>query len=239
MGTTLTRARRRGFTLVELLVVIALLALLASLSVMVIMGLTDNARAPRGASLVQQTLSAAKMRAVRDRAPRGVRLLIDPAAPMVVRKLQFIAQPEDFVVQPGVAVAYTLPTGQKQPHAFRRIEVKMVDVGGGVMKPFAVLEPPDPAVSPNPPPDFTGGHADPKLWPVQAGEYVEVNGVGMPLRIKTVTAGALELDAPVAVPIGPTVNYRVQRAARVTVEDPVELPEDIVIDLKTNSYNGN
>lgn len=234
MGTTLSRARRRGFTLIELLVVIMLLLVLAGLSIAVIIGLTDNARAPRGASQLQQSLSAAKMRAVRDRAPRGVRLLVDPSNPMVVRKLQYIAQPEDFIVQPGVAVAYTLPNGQKQPHAFRRIEVKMVDVGGGVMKPLAVLEPPDFAVTTNPP-DFSGGHTDPRVWPVQAGDYLEVNGVGMPLRIKAVAAGSLELETPVTQPIPLTANYRVQRGPRVTGEDPVELPLDIVIDLQTNT----
>jgi prepilin-type N-terminal cleavage/methylation domain-containing protein len=68
-----------GFTLVELLVVIALIAILASLTVAFLPNAVNSERESRAATLLQGWLNVAKQRAVRDQAPRGLRLWIGPA----------------------------------------------------------------------------------------------------------------------------------------------------------------
>jgi prepilin-type N-terminal cleavage/methylation domain-containing protein len=213
MGTILARPGRRGFTLIELLVVIALLLLLAALAVMLIPGMTDNARAARGGTQVQQWLTVARQRALRDRAPRGLRLFPDKTDPKFVRELQYIEQPEDFIVQPGGAFP------------FRRIEV---DANLAKLEAAAAGAP-----------DFTGGQdpLQPLLWPVQKGDYLEINGVGLPFLITKVNATSLELASPVALPIPLTTHYRIVRAPRPAGDEQLQMPEGIAIDVSTNAMD--
>lgn len=67
-------AKRRGFTLVELLVVIGLIVLLATLILAVNFKTSDQRRVNRAAEQVQGWLLIAKQRAIRDRAVRGVQV---------------------------------------------------------------------------------------------------------------------------------------------------------------------
>lgn len=90
---------RRGFTLVELLVVISLMLVLAGIMVMFWPGVNESQRAAQGASDVQGFLKIAKQRALRDQAPRGVRFFVttvDGVAKRVV-EAQYIEQPADYV----------------------------------------------------------------------------------------------------------------------------------------------
>ena len=66
---------RAGFTLVELLVVIGLLLLLVTLAVLIIPSINNAQQATQGATQLQQLMEIAKQTAMRDRAPRGWRLL--------------------------------------------------------------------------------------------------------------------------------------------------------------------
>ncbi|HEY2910598.1 MAG TPA: prepilin-type N-terminal cleavage/methylation domain-containing protein [Gemmataceae bacterium] len=73
-------ARRRAYTLIELLVAMAVIVALASIALLVVPDALDNDRTTEGAAITRQTLMIAKSRAARDQAPRGVRLVvsIDP-----------------------------------------------------------------------------------------------------------------------------------------------------------------
>ena len=99
-----TRAgRRTAFTLIELLVVIGLIIVLATLAVMIVPNLNEKRAAARGADQLQGWLLIAKQRALRDQAPRGLRLIPDVANgnPTLVKELQYIEVPENYVPPPG------------------------------------------------------------------------------------------------------------------------------------------
>jgi prepilin-type N-terminal cleavage/methylation domain-containing protein len=67
--------RRRGFTLVELLVVMAVMALIASIGIYAFQPYSSHSSVNGGAQLLQSWLNTARQRALRDGAPRGIRLL--------------------------------------------------------------------------------------------------------------------------------------------------------------------
>jgi prepilin-type N-terminal cleavage/methylation domain-containing protein len=225
---------RAAFTLVELLVVMFLLAFLAGLVFLLVPNLNDQARAPRGAVMLQQWLQIAKNNAMRDRTNWGIRLTVktmpDPnnanATLTVATEAQYIQQPGDFVVLPGVA---NDPGGNPLP--FRRIYTSPTDA---TLKTI-VLEG-------NAGADFSGGFTDATQWPVQVGDYLEVNG-GLPHQIiAPITPTSLTLASPLPAPIpaaNPAMNYRIIRAPRVQGEDQLQMPADIIIDLGTNTTYGN
>ena len=86
---------RGGFTLVELLVVMSLFIVLATMAVLVVPGLKDKQGVSRAADQFQGWLLIAKQRAVRDQAPRGIRILPDLNGAFTV--VQYIEQPEDYM----------------------------------------------------------------------------------------------------------------------------------------------
>ncbi len=71
-----SKSNRNAFTLVELLVVMSLIVILAGFAIAFFPNAASSARESRGAGIVKSTLDIAKMRAMRDQAPRGVRLWI-------------------------------------------------------------------------------------------------------------------------------------------------------------------
>lgn len=103
-----TATRRPGFTLVELLVAMAVIVALAAIALIVVPDVLTQDRTTDGAGTVRQTLMIAKARALRDRGPRGVRFLVaDDNPPNVpdpsnlaktngrwVTELQFIEKPD-------------------------------------------------------------------------------------------------------------------------------------------------
>jgi prepilin-type N-terminal cleavage/methylation domain-containing protein len=229
---------RPGFTLIELIVVISIIAFMAGLGVLLIPNLNEQQRAPRGAFMLQQTLMGARNRALRDGAPRGVRLLIDSSNPGFVKQVQYIEQPDDFIVLPGVAQD---PFNATRFLPFRRIYSATTLVGGQTVQQI-VLEAPV-AGAPNPAPDFSGNTGiDRTLWPVQPGDYLEINGglphliTSMPDALTLQLASTLPAQIPQA---NPVANYRILRTPRVSADDPIDLPDDIAIDLTTNTTYGN
>jgi len=87
---------RQGFTLVELLVAMAVMITLSAIALAVVPDVLNSDRTIDAASSVRQWLTTAKARASRDKAPRGVRFLVgtnpnDPALtnPLWVTELQF------------------------------------------------------------------------------------------------------------------------------------------------------
>ncbi len=267
--TTCVAARRRrgGFTLIEIIVVLTIIAFLAGLAILIIPNLNDAQRAPRGAFSLQQWLLAAKNRATRDGAARGIRLswtgtqdvktgviTYDP-----VTTAQYIEQPDDYIVAPGVQRDPYDPTTpdpnpanspQKRPLPFRRLAT-FVDPTKGVQLNQVVLEGSDAVAQANPPvPDFSGGNTSQTLWPVQVGDYLEVNG-GLPHMITAVgpsdpvnnpkVIDLLTLASPLPVQIAasnPVAAYRIIRTPRVAGDEQLQMPDDIGIDLNTNAVNG-
>ncbi len=92
----MTRRTRPGLTLVELLVVIALITVLATLTVVyVVPAFSDNKNVLRGVDRTIAALLTARMRAFRDQAPRGIRFEVDTATGQV-SNLIFVEQPDPY-----------------------------------------------------------------------------------------------------------------------------------------------
>jgi len=87
---------RGGFTLIELLVVISLIAVLAALTMAFLPNAASSAREARAAVQLQGWLNVAKQRALRDQAPRGLRLWRSAANLDQVVECQYLEQPDDF-----------------------------------------------------------------------------------------------------------------------------------------------
>lgn len=97
---------RRGFTLIELLVVMALMAVMAGFAILFFPNAASSAREARAATNLQGWLNIAKQRAMRDQAPRGLRLWVTSTTvngvtiPNVVTDCQYIEQPDDLTGGP-------------------------------------------------------------------------------------------------------------------------------------------
>ncbi len=101
----------RGFTLIELLVTMGLIILLLSIAVVVANSATlDSYRIIGAGDKLSQALLTAKTRAARDKAPRGVRLLVGTDG--FLRELIYIEQPENLVTSNQLpSLQNGLPTG--------------------------------------------------------------------------------------------------------------------------------
>lgn len=71
----IVRQRVAAFTLIELMVVVAVILILSGITLMVVPGILDQDRTTDGAARLQQYLLVAKSRAARDNLPRGLRLI--------------------------------------------------------------------------------------------------------------------------------------------------------------------
>ena len=80
-----------GFTLIELMVVVALLVLIASMTVAAVNLNVNNDKVRAGSRQVQSYLAGARDRAIYSKAPRGVRFLLDPTNNRTVSSMVFIA----------------------------------------------------------------------------------------------------------------------------------------------------
>ncbi len=80
-----------GFTLIELMIVVALLILIASMTVSAINLNTNYDKVRAGSRQVQSYLAGARDRAIYSKAPRGVRFLLDPTNNRTVSSMVFIA----------------------------------------------------------------------------------------------------------------------------------------------------
>lgn len=197
--------KRRGFTLIEMLVVIAIIGILAGLAVFAFPSFTSKKRAGTGGSQLQGWLFLAKQRALRDGAPRGLRLFFD--ASNKVTQCQYTEQPDDF-------------NGGNLTAQNTAVQLSGIDVR-------------------------QGGGTDKTFWSVQPGDFLEIQGVGLPHRIVDVNVGGsgtiltLESPVPYTITAPGTPSYRIIRSPRVVGDEPLDLPEDVVVDLQTNTTYGN
>ncbi len=72
------RGARRGFTLLELLIVIVIIVIVSVASLPVVLPAINNRRVSEGARVFQAVLSGIRDQAIRANEPRGIRLLPDP-----------------------------------------------------------------------------------------------------------------------------------------------------------------
>ncbi len=206
-----TAKRRRAFTLVEMIVVITIMAILTVIAVAVAPRFQENQRVVKGADQISQWLLTARVRALRDQVATGVRLSPDPNNSSLVRELQYIQQPDDFIVM--------VPNPSGGQPLVRRI-------GFNPMTNTYDLEPAPPGT-----PDFSGGLGNPALWPVQAGDHIEFLGTGLVHLIAPISSTSLQLASNPSNQINLTPQYRIIRAPRVlTGETPLDLPKDVAID---------
>lgn len=202
--------------MVELMVGIAILLVVATITVLFFPSMQDQARGARGASLLQGWLQIAKTQALRDQAPRGLRLhLIDMSTAPDEQQRKVSYKPGRWVVDCQII---------EQPP----------DVVSGMLEPTNATTVKISSVS-----GFVAGSPD--LWPVQIGDYVEFPG-GTVRRISAVTRvddSTAFLTVATGVPgsftTSSTGGFRIVRAPRVTGEEVLQLPQDVAIDLTTNA----
>ncbi len=206
------RRRRPGFTLIELLVVITLIGVLAALALAFLPGAFANAREASGAGQLQGWLNISRQRALRDQAPRGLRLWKGKVDPDQVTDCQYIEQPDDY----AVGSAYT--NGDNQ---------KVVNFNGtSLLNGY-------PAASD---PSFFNVQIGDYLEVLGTGLMHKIQSVDSDASLTLVNAITYQVQKVASVTSPP--NYRILRTPRTSGEETLTLPIGIVIDLKTNADFG-
>jgi prepilin-type N-terminal cleavage/methylation domain-containing protein len=210
--TKKTANRRQGFTLVELIVVIAIILLIAALAAAFAPRVNDSTNLTRAIDNLEQWLLTAKMRAKRDGVATGVRFIPDPNNPTsaIYYQLQYIQQPDPLSGTPGPNGATLVRT------------INGIVVFSGV--------------------DFTQGNAPSSEWLVQPGDYLEVHGGGVYYIGAVANGFELVLgpgnrptayDSSLNITI-PTSNFRILRQPRILIgEQPLTLPNNYAVNFNT------
>jgi len=220
MYTTIKIGNRRGaFTLVEMLVVIAIIIVIAALAATFAPRVNDDQNLTRAVDNLEQWLLTAKMRAKRDGLATGLRFVQAPGDANSIygpsySQFQYIQQPEPIAGYSGG------PT--------------LVSASNGIVTFSGV--------------DFSlGGIPYPNQWLVQPGDYLEVNGGGVYIigqvsphspgntlvlgvpnpsnpYVNSPTPSAYDLALSLTLP---TTNFRILRQPRILIgEEPLTLPNN-------------
>jgi prepilin-type N-terminal cleavage/methylation domain-containing protein len=186
-----SRSNRIGFTLIELLVAVVLLLVLAGLAIMVIPSANDSQATVNAATNLQQWIEIAKQRAARDRAPRGIRLLLGQAPVnatlpasnptgvpsgglVVVTNMVYIEQPDNYDMG-FTAFPASLNTTAGLMRESTATVTNVTRTTGQVytLVTFA-----------NTNRTLTGGAGvAAALYPVQPGDYLQLNGVSYQINL--------------------------------------------------------
>lgn len=97
MDSIRKRTSRRGFTLIELLIVISILLVVLVMTAAAVDFAFEGQRVTSTAQQVRSFLEGARDRAIRAKAPRGVRFLQDSQDPQVITGMAFIAPNDPWV----------------------------------------------------------------------------------------------------------------------------------------------
>lgn len=167
--------RRRGFTLVELLVVLTIVVIIAAVTLPVVVYAMGERRMDSAASAVQGEMTAALARAQAGGAA-GVRLIPDPT--------RDIARLADGSIDATKPIAYNrlVPLSAQPGYSAGRVAVRGTagTVGGlpPVNFPAGFVPSPGRLVLEGEPLDADGLFAEPTSWAwnVRAGDRVEING---------------------------------------------------------------
>jgi type II secretory pathway pseudopilin PulG len=220
-------------TLVELIVVMAIIAGLAALVLLILPRLQDSQRTAKGADIVQGQLFVARQMALRDQLPRGVRLVSTGNFGNRFDQLQLIEQPPAYTT--GVVRNLILNPNTTWPQ----------DPTTGW---FVIQFNPDPITGAQP--DFSNGA-------VQPGDLLDLSAANDNYTVVSPPAsGAMHLIMKVQLPTAvsppmvwvlsqPQITYtgspfpfyyRIIRSPRaLTGEAPITLPNGIVVDASNSS----
>jgi prepilin-type N-terminal cleavage/methylation domain-containing protein len=227
---------RPAFTLIELLVVMTIMVVLATMVYFMLPGFLNREKASKGADLVQQWLLTAKQRALRDGAPRGVRLNVDGSGATMglVTTLNYIEKPVDFRAGSLTSDSTNTPLTPAPPAPTASSNSRF-KIGGGVN----YLDWSPLANAPVQPGDFLF------IPNVDTGTWHRITNVG----ISTDPSPVPYIDVyysstppiytpyatPPAPPGGPPVTYLISRGTRLLAgEETLQMPQDVVIDMRSN-----
>jgi prepilin-type N-terminal cleavage/methylation domain-containing protein len=224
--------QRSAFTLIEMLVVIFLMSIIITLAVIMLPNLNRNKGVPNAANQLEGWIRLTKGQALRDGAPRGVRLIQDPNDPTHATALQYIEQPEPLAPRGAITRAFI-----------------------STPNPNASLTPPQQPPYPNPMQTTvqlalidptTGLPVAPVAWDgVAAGDFFELTVAPYGVyQIQAVGGASNSILALVQAPLGRSVDgtdiaplvladgFRVIRAPRPLVGEPLaQMHKDVYIDL--------
>ena len=223
---------RRGFTLVELLVAITIFAILATIAISSFSE-GGNDRIPAAARTLRTMLGGAQSRAAKDKAPRGVRLLVDPTLidtatgrTCFVSSLVYVGANRD--VEGTLASAPTASSNGWLLTQAAADAIRWKDLVSGLsLKRGQQIT-------------LTGGDGTIATLLISAVEG-DADGDGMvgPGEDFNGTAGyqdVIRAVGPVAPPLLMPISYRLELAPEVLANvEPVPLPRGTVIDLDASS----
>jgi prepilin-type N-terminal cleavage/methylation domain-containing protein len=207
MYRTKKTAKQHGaFTLVEMLVVIAIILVIAALAAAFAPRVNDNQNLSRAVDNLEQWLLTAKMRAKRDGLATGIRFIPDPNNPTsgIYYQLQYIQQPDALSGIPNVATLVSAGSGAV---TFSGVDFSL---GGAVLA--------QPLVEPG---DYLEVR-DGGVYYIQAATSAT-----------TLQLGGTTYDTSLTITT-PTSNYRILRQPRILIgEDPLTLPNNYAVNFAT------
>ena len=240
---------RPGFTLVELLVAMAVIVALAAIALVVVPDVMTQDRTTDAAGTVRQTLMIAKARALRDGAPRGVRFLVGTDPSNVAKtdgrwatEMQYLEQPPPLVpagLNESIEFVFSLDPGGN---------LATTPPGGAV---GSALRPPQVFYWNLPDPgsmrDFLAGATDAnpvRLQAVLGDERFELQVTGLGgqgPQARVLTLAATQDFSPVLRALGAGTAVRLTsfwaaRPAQPLLGEPtIPLPKNVCVDLSESS----
>jgi prepilin-type N-terminal cleavage/methylation domain-containing protein len=201
---------RSAFTLIELLIVISLIVVIAGIGFLTVPLFTSQQRASSNASIIVAWLGDAKVQALKDQRSTGVRFVLDPNNPNFVREMYYVQTPDDFTGGMGNPAAGLYLNANPLPSNSLSFTTDV---------------------------DFTGGLTNAADWPVQPGDFLEINGGGLLYQITSVNPSANPLTNTLTVSRQAVVGQAtsvwrvIRQPRRVPGEDSLTLNGNAVIDL--------